>query len=105
MKEILTFGTTRINLEDITLSKTNQTHDKYHDSTQMSSQIQKTKQNGGCQEVSGGRKEDCAEWKLCLMGRRKFCRGTVAQLCGCTHNVMKLYNPKLVKMVNSVMYM
>ena len=42
-KEILTSSTTRINLEDIILNKTNQTHDKYYDSTQMSSQIQKTK--------------------------------------------------------------
>lgn len=56
MKEILTFGTTRINLEDITLSKTNQTHDnKYHDSTQMSSQL-KTKAEWWLPRGYGGRK-------------------------------------------------
>ena len=71
-KEILTFGTTWINLEDITLSKTNQTDDKYYDSTQMSSQIQKTKAEWwlprGQWRREGGLN---GEWKLCLMGRRK----------------------------------
>ena len=41
--EVLLHVLTRMDLEDITLSKTNQTDDKYYDSTQMSSQIQKTK--------------------------------------------------------------
>ena len=67
--------------------------------------FKKQKQNGGCQEVSGGRKEDfmlngdCVSWE-----EEKFCRGTAAQLCGCTQ-CNEVIQSKLAKMVNSVMYM
>lgn len=42
---------------------------------------------------------DCVSWE-----EEKFCRGTAAQLCGCTQ-CNEVIQSKLAKMVNSVMYM